>query len=429
MSARYSTIIPTLAVLVLPLVLALVMPATSSSSGVSAASANLSPCLTGSFRWLDINDQAYGASYRSSYNYAQARVMVEYSSLGTVLQGTLRAANLKPSFAYQLKLEGLPDDPDPVARSANERIGMVGRYWRETWDGSSWASGQNLNNKGDGSRPSPNDSAYLTGRNLTHQGGHDLYRHVGYVVFGYFVTDPDGSAEVSFSVNSSYHVLWKALQRSPTAMDGPIISTSFYPAACGAYDHDYGPSTVEIFGEWERLPVGGVDFLPGEYRCLIVLTEESFHGAGLAGGWARAMEGEITFTIIGVAWERPDGYLSPDWVVPGESLCFEGDAGDADWDQLSLRVTDPFGSLVEVPGSGAGRGGFDTLVDFSFSPGSYDFTGPPGQYTVSLMEGSKVVGSDTVCLVAGAPTGGLLSMGLIICLVRGVRAGLQRTMS
>jgi hypothetical protein len=237
------------------------------------------------------------------------------------------------------------------------------------------------------------------------------------MVFGYFVTDPDGSAEVSFSVDSSYHVIWKASQRGHTAGDGPIISASFDPALGGAYDQDYGPATVDIFGEWERLPVGGVGLPPGEYRCLIVLTEESFHGSGMAGAWARAMAGEIVFTISGVAWERPDGYLSPDWVAPGDSLFFEGNAGDIDGGQLTLTISDPLGSLVEIPGSETGLGGFDTLVDDSFSPGSYNFTGPPGEYTVDLIRVSGVVGSDSVRLSAGSAKGGLLPMAVILCMV------------
>jgi hypothetical protein len=55
--------------------------------------------------------------------------------------------------------------------------------------------------------------------------------------------------------------------------------------------------TVTIFGEWERLPPGGVMLPPGLYEAEFILTEESFHGGALAGGWAAAMGVSIVFEI------------------------------------------------------------------------------------------------------------------------------------
>jgi hypothetical protein len=68
--------------------------------------------------------------------------------------------------------------------------------------------------------------------------------------------------------------------------DGPLKKTTFTggdPDPAGAYDIVYPETTVGIFGEWERLPIGGINLLPGEYEGQLVLTEESFHGSGLAG--------------------------------------------------------------------------------------------------------------------------------------------------
>jgi hypothetical protein len=72
---------------------------------------------------------------------------------------------------------------------------------------------------------------------------------------------------------------------------------------------------VNIFGEWERLPVGGVTPPPGDYEAEFVLTEESFHGGGLAGGWAAAVGSMVTFTLV---------------ALPGD---FDGDR-DVDLDDL-----------------------------------------------------------------------------------------------
>ena len=112
----------------------------------------------GNYRWLDVADQEYGPSYRESYDYAQATVEVNYSFVVTGIQGTLTAINLKPNFAYQLKLVGSAGTP------ANDRIGLSGRWWQEEWNGSEWTNGQNLNSKGDGSSPNPNDIVYFDRR-------------------------------------------------------------------------------------------------------------------------------------------------------------------------------------------------------------------------------------------------------------------------
>ena len=146
------------------------------------------------YRWLDVADQLYSASYRTDYNYTQATVSVTYDYAGSTFQGRLNATNLKPNFAYQLKLVGDPGTP------ANERIGLAGRWWQEEWNGSAWANGQNLNNKGTGSSPNPNDTVYSSRRDVT-----DLtsptelhYRYTGYLVFEYFITDQLGNATLDF---------------------------------------------------------------------------------------------------------------------------------------------------------------------------------------------------------------------------------------
>jgi hypothetical protein len=249
----------------------------------------------GVLRWMDVANQAYSSSYINSYNYSQATVTVNYYDVGNTLSGRLTARNLKPNFAYQLKIVGTPGTPD------NERIGLAGRWWQETWNGSAWTGGSNLNNKGNGTSPNPNDATYYTRRFIadpTSPTGYH-YRYTGYLMFNYFITDSNGDATIDFETGSCYHVLWKTSQRSRTPDDGPIKTVTFDPdPSQTAYDQDYPSSTISIFGEWERLPMGNVNLTPGQYNCTIILTEESFHGTGpLEGNWAAAMSGNMTFTM------------------------------------------------------------------------------------------------------------------------------------
>ena len=254
------------------------------------------PSPQGNYRWLDVADQAYSAAYQTSYNYRQAAVTATFDGSSQPIRGMLLATNLKPNFAYQLKLVGADGTP------ANEKIGRAGRYWQESWSGSAWANGQNLNNKGSGTYPSPNDTAYLATRdvpNATSPTGRQ-YKYTCYLVFDCFITDEAGNATVSFQLNSSYHVLWKTSQQTRGSQDGPAKSATFDPSpAQPAYSTDYPRQTMTIFGEWERLPVGGLQLMPGDYPCQLFLTEESFHGSGgqYAGGWAAAMAADVSFLV------------------------------------------------------------------------------------------------------------------------------------
>ena len=246
------------------------------------------------YRWMDVADQTYSAEFQTSYNYSQATVHVLYNTVGEFLTGEMIAQNLKPNFAYQLKLVGTPGTAD------NELIGFAGRWWQEEWNGTAWNNGQNLNDKGNGTSPNPNDKTYLTRKSIADAtsptGLH--YRYTSYLLFDYFLTDSNGDATFHFETGSCYHVLWKTSQRSPTADDGPLKTVTFDPIPSFAYDGDYPSSTVSIFGEWERLPRGGINLATGNYNCQIVLTEESFHGTRpLEGNWAAAMSTNISFTI------------------------------------------------------------------------------------------------------------------------------------
>ena len=274
---------------------------------------------TGNYRWMDSADQVYASNYQTNYSYTQANVQVDYFTNATTLHGTLTALNLKPNFTYQFKLAGYPD----VDLAGNERIGLTGRWWQEQWNNSlgQWSGGQNLNNKGDGSAPNPNDNTYFARRDEVDSDSPTgkKYRHTAYLVFAYFITDDQGDASLSFEADSSYHVLWKTSQRSRTDNDGPLKTSTFDadPASSPAYDTDYSETTASVFGEWERLPIGDVTLSAGTYQAEFLLTEESFHGSGLAGGWAGAMAGYASFSIVP---EPVPGDVDGDGWVAGSDL-------------------------------------------------------------------------------------------------------------
>ena len=273
------------------------------------------------YRWLDMADQAYSAAYRNSYTYPQASVTVNFDPVAATFHGTLAASNLKPNFAYQVKLVGTP------GTDSNERIGLVGRWWRQTWDGTAWSSGWNLNTKGYGTSPNPNDLLYFQTRDVadaTSPTG-KLYLYSGYLLMDYFLTDAHGNASITFQANSSFHVLWKTSQLLPMTGDGPVKTAAFDPATPDpAYDYDYPAKSVSIFGEWERLPIGGVPLRPGGYSCVLILTEECFHGSGTSyvGGWAAAMGANIAFTITPGPVTYPAGDANHDCTVNVLDLIF-----------------------------------------------------------------------------------------------------------
>jgi len=254
---------------------------------------------TGDYRWLDIANQSYCTTYKINYNYSHAQVEVNFSNSNETFHGILNSMNLKPNFAYQVKLVGYP------GTNTNERIGLAGRWWQEEWNGTSWVNGHNLNNNGNGSFPNPNDDLYFARKSISDNSSPTglKYKFIGYLVFDYFITDSHGNATLDFEANSSYHVLWKTSQRSHSTDDGPIKSSTFdVNVSLPAYDFDFPEQTVDVFGEWERLPVHGVFLNPGNYLCQFVLTEESFHGDGGvdAGNWAGAMGKDVSFDIADV---------------------------------------------------------------------------------------------------------------------------------
>jgi hypothetical protein len=82
-------------------------------------------------RWRDAATTAYDVGKIATYDYASATVVFAYPDHGPTIGGGLTGSNLKPNFAYQVKLNGKPTyfwgpEGDDLA---NERIGFAGRWW------------------------------------------------------------------------------------------------------------------------------------------------------------------------------------------------------------------------------------------------------------------------------------------------------------
>jgi hypothetical protein len=234
------------------------------------------------FRWKDVDDNLYAQSYMDSFLYETPIVTLTYSDIGPRFEGTLQGQGLKPNFAYQMKLVGKPETDTVWGNNAddwsNEQVGYTGRWWRK--------------------QPNPGNS-----NDADYEAHHDDpgYIFQGYLLFDYFVTDESGSITKDFSLDSSFHVLWKTSQRSPHANDSDTtthVVDTFLPPA---YDHTYESDTVSLYAEWEsgRALPGEATLPYGTYNVSFVLTEESFHQSGLGGYWAAAMcHDTVRFSLV-----------------------------------------------------------------------------------------------------------------------------------
>ncbi|MEN6306267.1 MAG: PEP-CTERM sorting domain-containing protein [Anaerohalosphaeraceae bacterium] len=228
---------------------------------------------SGNQRWKDVAGNMYEGVYNDAA-YNNANVRVDYGVVGSQLTGTITATGLKPNFAYQLKLEG----------------------WGDAWT---------------------NDTLKALGR-TTDDGVQ------GYLPFGFIVTDGNGNVTTNFVTDSSFHVLMRTPDSTgttgtygfgtPGINNGAVAHYSFDPNPSSPwYSTDYGPATVGIYGQYEpgRALPGDLLLPYGDYSCLFVLTEESFHdtsgsyhpGWGIwsgapAGSWASPFKGQIEFSVV-----------------------------------------------------------------------------------------------------------------------------------
>ncbi len=137
--------------------------------------------------WKDITGASYPEEFIDNFSYANATAILTYSTFDWLhFTGTLYATGLKPNFCYQTKLCGKPEVYYGAAGddAANEKIGYVGRWWRE--------------------EPNPanaDDAEYEANKD------NPAYVYKGYFLFDFFATDDSGSATVNFTSDSSYHAI------------------------------------------------------------------------------------------------------------------------------------------------------------------------------------------------------------------------------
>jgi CARDB len=226
-------------------------------------------------RWMDIADNFYSSAFENAFLYPDGLVQLTYTTAESPLRFGVIADphELKPNFCYQMKLEG-PQQAwtgSPTADFANWQFGFNGRWWCDT----------------------ATCNKALTDDDVL-SGNHNGHLVKGFLYFDFLVTGKDGSVSQTSTANSSYHVTWKASQRSRGASDGPVRTYSVVARPDNwAYDRQYRTTNVGLYGEWEpyRPLPGQVALASGKYEGVqFRLTEETFHSHSPAGGnWRTVM--------------------------------------------------------------------------------------------------------------------------------------------
>lgn len=233
-------------------------------------------------RYLDVGGRAYSRDFIQGFSYTESdkapRVRVEYLKQAETLVGRIVGRGLKPNFAYQVKLRGMYE----TDRAAFERIGRTGR-WRLPGRGTNYL-----------------DRIYEAYK--------DKHLVEAYLLFDFFVTDPEGNVDKTFYADSTLHVLWNAnYQRAPKMTDTrPFIAyrDRANPALYANPDPDLSPQ--RIFAESEQHSLAPNNrkavneaFLPaGKYTAELVLTEESFHTYADGGFWPTVMRAPVEFEVV-----------------------------------------------------------------------------------------------------------------------------------
>jgi hypothetical protein len=248
-------------------------------------------------RWRDAATTPYDGGKIATYDYASATVVFTYPDHGTTAGGGFTGSNLKPNFAYQVKLNGKPTYFWGPAGDdlANERIGFAGRWWLNKVEKATGTVVGGWNS---------NDAEYVAWKAQGFTDGVYDYAYEGYLLFAYLVTDEEGQVARDLAVDSSFHVLWKTAQRTPGPNDSaPTTHTFVVNEVSDWYASSQSDEVRSIYAEWEptRALPGELDLPAGTYVVRLFLTEESFHesaGSPSSGSWATVMtHDEVQFVI------------------------------------------------------------------------------------------------------------------------------------
>jgi len=340
-------------------------------------------------RWRDIVGNPFVASKVDPLFYEGTPVVaVDYQAAGSAFAGSLFAQGLKPNFAYQIKLNGKPTKPSPDCPVgwgvgddwANERIGYNGRWWLNTVNKATKAV----------TGAWSDDAAYEYWKNqpTPFEDTVNWYVFEGYLIFDYIVTDANGDASKGFCLDSTYHVLWRTSQRTPTSADSlptyhdviPANSPDWYPASPPSPSYGVG-----IFAEGQsgRSAPGTVTLPPGTYNVRIFLTEEDFHDTYY---WTTVMTCDSVQFTIESAPPTPTKY----WAV----IC-----GVADYKSINdLQFTDDdardlAAALQRYP-EWRGSDQIEVLIDSAASK-----SGVQNALVRMGQKANAVMGDHDVCLV------------------------------
>lgn len=232
----------------------------------------------GNERWADVAGNIYTDEFIRNFSYAAPppdgpRIFVQIDPEGKTLRGRLEIRNMKPNFAYQIKLRGrYADDPDGF-----RRIGYAGR-WRLPGGGTNFT-----------------DKEF--------EAVEEKEEATAYILFDYVVTDSRGHAARDFALDSSLHVLWNIDRQRvdpPAEEVTPVVIDASNPET---YARPKDTLDVErIWAEPETARYRGgrtsMTLPPGTYHAEIVLTEESWHAFGNDSGyWATVATAPIEFKI------------------------------------------------------------------------------------------------------------------------------------
>jgi len=321
-------------------------------------------------RWRDIADELYSDTFQTGFSYfnTDTSATVDYAASAPTLSGTLTAVNLKPWFAYQMKLTGkkgilgtdeASNQGDPLAWSSYQ-LGRVGRWWCEDcqWNVSDSELQSHLNE------------------------GHTV---VGYLLFDWFVTDGSGDASYDFALDSSFHVLWRASQRKRRHNDSPPRTYRLVNREPDAYPSQVSDARVTVYAEWEstRPKPGQVQLATGDYDVNLNLTEESFHAnltytLDKGGFWAQVLAGDLQFKVTGGEPPSGTGAIAGK-VTAGSKRGVAGATVSVDGTELSA-VTNRAGryEISEVP---AGTYSMTAHKDGVGSDGASDVVVEPAKTT------------------------------------------------
>ena len=228
-------------------------------------------------RWLDIDDTRFHAFINKlgtleEFSYRAGQVVFTYDrqQSGGVVRGHIEARDLKPNFAYQMKLCGKPasgargwgqfgDD------KSNAILGFGGRWW-------------------DDSEQKSGDDGYY--RSLYVKAA-PARRHtmVGYIFIGDFVTDEKGNVSTDFVADKPLHITWQDKQKTNLKNhQAGVWTVGSTQEPYRGYGYAFAPRSIKLWYEHEKRHPPRLKLPAGEYNCRLLVTEESFHSKTPAGG-------------------------------------------------------------------------------------------------------------------------------------------------